>query len=115
MWGPPSGGPDLLQFLDRAFQRPLAAAHVVPEIADLLDPRGHVPQRKRLRSDLAADQLLPGARRRYGRARLCADRVGGGERGAVAVAPRIDENPPAPIFLVELLRQLARIPLHERP
>ena len=42
-----------------------------------------------------------------------AHRVGRGERGALTVAPRVHQDPPAAIRLAELERQLFRLALHQ--
>ena len=65
-------------------------------------------------ADLAALDLLPGARRGHGCAPLGAHRVGRRERRAVAVAPGVDEDPAAAVHLVELLREVLRIANHEQ-
>src|SRR5262249_40885376 len=101
------------QLLDRAAERAAAATYVAPEIADGVDATARVAQRDGARAHLAALELFPRARRRHRRARPRAHGVGGGERRAVAVAARVDENAPGAVGLVELLRQLRGMPLHE--
>ena len=48
-----------------------------------------------------------------GAPRLCANRVGGGKRRAVAVSSGVDEDPAAAIDLAELLREVLGMPLHQ--
>src|SRR5688572_17030003 len=94
------------QLFNRFLQRRPLAQHVGPQVARLLDARGHVAHGEGRRRHLAFLDLLPGAWRRYGRAALRANGVRRGERRAVAVAAGIHVDAPFAIDLVEFLRQV---------
>src|SRR5688500_8950563 len=99
----------LLQLRNRTAERSPALLQVGPDVSDLLDAGGHVADREGRRPDVAANHFVPRARRGNRRPFLRPDRIRGGERGAVIVAPGIDENPSRAIFLVELERELLRV------
>src|SRR6266508_2332998 len=104
------------QFQQWTLQRSSPSSHAGPQIANILDAGGHVPQREGSRSDLTAFQLFPGARRGYGRTGLRTNGVRGGVRRAPAVTSRINKDPHPSIDFVKFLCEVFRIaPDQERP
>ena len=67
------------------------------DVAERSEALGHGRQREVL--GLEAVELVPAKRRRYGRVRTGADRVGGGDGAVARVLVVVDEDPLAPLLL----------------